>query len=164
MFGGAAAANACIRDGFLLKGYAACADAGKVFNFFLAGGVAAPHGFDEAVAVGGEGFIDFIHSFAGIGVLFAVLKGFLVEGIVNFVKFLKNDGFNLVEGNEGFFAVVAGNDDALAFFNIFGADFNANGNAFHFVLGEFPPGGVVTGIDLGAANFVQALGEGIGGV
>lgn len=53
-FCGFAAAGTDVVQMFLLKGHAAGGNAGFLFESFLAGGIAAPHGFDKTVFAAGN--------------------------------------------------------------------------------------------------------------
>ena len=137
---------------FLFKRHAAGRNACNFFKFVFAFAVAAPHGFDEAVAAVCN-FDEFIKVAGSKGAVFSVFKSALIKTVANKSENFGDLGFKFVKRYEIFFAVVAANKNALVACNIAGSDFKTNRNTFHFIFSKFPAGGLFAVVKFYAAEF-----------
>ena len=160
--GGFAADGADVADLLLLKGHAAAGQARFFLHLQLAVEVAAPHGLDVAGIGGGQG-LHFVHGLGGPGALFAVFEGALVQIAGQVGKQGGDSGGQVVQADEGLFAGVAADQDALVLFQVLGAQLQAQGHALHLPLAELPAGGVVAVVQLDAGVLADGGGH-LGGL
>ena len=139
----------------LLKGHAAAGKAGLFLHHVLAGLVAAPHRFDIAAFAGGN-VHHLVHGCGREGARGAIFLRAGIQGLAHSLQLLGNDGFQFFQRGEQLFAVCAAHQHTLAFFNVFGPYFQAQGHALHLPLGKFPAGGIVRRIQLHAAELGKA--------
>ena len=90
---------------FLFKGHAAGRNACNFFKLFFTFAVAAPHGFDEAVAAVCD-IDEFVKVVSGESAVFTVFESFLIKSVANELEKFRNLGFEFVEGYEIFFFCV----------------------------------------------------------
>ena len=148
MLGGLAAAYAGICEVLLLKRNAAALyTACFVLELILAGGISAPHCFDEARVVL-RGVDEFLVGSRDKGLFLGILRGAVVHILVDSLEQVFNVIAQTLERNKCLFSGVAAYYHALVLLDVLGADLNSYGHALHLILGELPAGSVVAVVEL----------------